>query len=167
MSSSPSFFTRIALFLFTLVCASVSAAHSWQRSIAAQGHSLNLEWDGIVPDAAGRLEKRQSGTVTPDGKWRAEGEEAYQWDKNGRLALAKNKETKLQWFYDKAGNLTTEHQHYLSANLTAVWRHAYDPLGNRVATLRPDGHKIERMTYGAGHVHGITLDGEEIISFER
>jgi YD repeat-containing protein len=80
-------------------------------------------------DAAGRLEKRQSGTVTPDGRWNPEGEEEYQWDRNGRLALAKNQETKLQWFHDPAGNLVTEHQHYLSAKLTAVWRHAYDPPG--------------------------------------
>ena len=50
---------------------------------------------------------------------------------------------------------------------TAVWHHQYDPLGNRIATLRPDGHKIERMTYGSGYVHGMLVDGEEIISFER
>ncbi|MDR3322915.1 MAG: DUF6531 domain-containing protein, partial [Zoogloeaceae bacterium] len=118
-------------------------------------------------DAAGRLSQRQSGLVTPDGKWNPESVEEYQWDRNGRLALAKNDTTQLQWFYDQAGNLTTEHQHYRSAGQTAVWHHQYDPLGNRIATLRPDGHRIERMTYGTGHVHGITLDGEEIVGFER
>jgi RHS repeat-associated protein len=118
-------------------------------------------------DAAGRLSQRQSGIVTPDGKWNPEGKEEYQWDRNGRLALAKNKAIQLQWFYDPAGNLTTEHQHYRNAGQTAVWHHQYAPLGNRIATLRPDDHKIERLTYGAGYVHGILLDGEEIVGFER
>ncbi|GHU47149.1 hypothetical protein AGMMS50289_21900 [Betaproteobacteria bacterium] len=54
-----------------------------------------------------------------------------------RLAIAKNDATTLQWFYDKAGNLTTEHQQYAGTGM-AVWHHQYDPLGNRIASIRPD-----------------------------
>jgi RHS repeat-associated protein len=118
-------------------------------------------------DAAGRLEKRKSGKVTPDGQWNLESEEEYHWDRNGRLLAARNETSRLRWFYDEAGNLKTEQQEYPGTGRTAVWRHEYDALGNRVFTLRPDGHKIERMSYGAGHVHGMLLDGEEVISFER
>ena len=34
-------------------------------------------------------------------------------------------------------------------------------------TIRPDGHRIELMTYGSGHVHGVLLDQIEAIAFER
>jgi uncharacterized protein RhaS with RHS repeats len=48
-----------------------------------------------------------------------------------------------------------------------VWHHQYDELGNRIRTVRPDGHAIDWLTYGSGHVHGRALDGEERIQFER
>jgi YD repeat-containing protein len=58
----------------------------------------------------------------------------YLWDRNGRLALAKNGAMMLQWFHDLAGNMVAEHRYDRKSGLTAVWRHGYDPLGNRVAT---------------------------------
>jgi RHS repeat-associated protein len=73
----------------------------------------------------------------------------------------------LQWFYDEAGNLVREHQHYLAEKLTAVWRHGYDELNHRIQTTRPDGHKLEWLTYGSGHVHGLVLDGLDVVGFER
>ncbi|MGF6276454.1 RHS repeat-associated protein, partial [Massilia sp. UYP11] len=50
---------------------------------------------------------------------------------------------------------------------TAVWRHHYDELNQRTGTVRPDGHRIDWLTYGAGHVHGLLLDGQDLVSFER
>jgi RHS repeat-associated protein len=33
--------------------------------------------------------------------------------------------------------------------------------------VRPDGHRVDWLTYGSGHVHGLVLDGEERVQFER
>jgi RHS repeat-associated protein len=97
--------------------------------------------------------------------------ETFAYNANGQLAEAKNEHARLQWFYDAAGNLVREHQHYEGPfhpdRRTAVWRHHYDELNQRTGTTRPDGHRIEWLTYGAGHVHGLLLDGQELVSFER
>ena len=64
-----------------------------------------------------------------------------------------------------------EHQHYQGPfhpdKRTAVWHHHHDEINQRIGTIRPDGHRIEWLTYGAGHVHGLLLDGQELVSFER
>ncbi|WP_235515199.1 hypothetical protein [Achromobacter sp. Root83] len=95
--------------------------------------------------------------------------ERYAYDGNGRLILAGNPASRLQWFYDAAGNLTREHQHYssLPSPVTAVWKHEYNELNQRIATLRPDGHRVSWLTYGSGHVHGMMFDEHELASFER
>ncbi|WP_291826166.1 RHS repeat-associated core domain-containing protein [Marinobacter sp.] len=51
--------------------------------------------------------------------------------------------------------------------MVAVWQHEYDVLNNRVATVRPDGHKVSVLTYGSGHVLGMTLDQHELLGYER
>jgi len=97
--------------------------------------------------------------------------ETFAYNANGQLAEATNEHARLQWFYDAAGNLVREHQHYQGPfhpdKRTAVWRHHYDELNQRTGTIRPDGHHIEWLTYGAGHVHGLLLDGQDLVSFER
>jgi RHS repeat-associated protein len=64
-----------------------------------------------------------------------------------------------------------EHQHYQGPfhpdKGTAVWHHQHDELNGRIGTVRPDGHRTEWLTYGAGHVHGLLLDGQELVAFER
>ena len=88
-----------------------------------------------------------------------------------KLAEAKNEHARLQWFYDAAGNLVREHQHYQGPfhleKRTAVWQHHHDELNQRIGTTRPDGHRVDWLTYGAGHVHGLLLDGQDLVSFER
>ncbi|RRH78349.1 hypothetical protein EH244_32325, partial [Variovorax beijingensis] len=69
--------------------------------------------------------------------------------------------------YDRAGNLVREHQHYLDHGHTAVWQHGYDELNQRIASVRPDGHVTQWLTYGSGHVHGLLVDGQDILGFER
>jgi len=109
-------------------------------------------------DALGRLVERNAG----------EGQsERFAYDRNGRLLEAANRDARLQWFYDPAGNLTREHQHYLATERTAVWQHRYDELNERIATIRPDGHVTQWLTYGSGHVHGLLIDGQDILGFER
>ncbi|MGC3932874.1 RHS repeat-associated core domain-containing protein [Pseudomonas atacamensis] len=95
--------------------------------------------------------------------------EAYAYDGNGRLVMASNCNSRLNWFHDPAGNLIREHQHYLDLEkpLVAVWKHEYDVLNQRIATVRPDGHKISWLTYGSGHLLALRLDDHDLIAYER
>jgi uncharacterized protein RhaS with RHS repeats len=45
--------------------------------------------------------------------------------------------------------------------------HSYDPLGNRLQTILPDGRSLNWLFYGSGHVHQINLDGEVLADIER
>ena len=95
--------------------------------------------------------------------------ENYAYDPSGRLAGTQNAHSRHQYFYDKLGNLIREYRHD-SLDGTArshVWHHRYDVLGNRTETIRPDGQRIGYLHYGSGHLHGITLNRNEIAAFER
>ena len=95
--------------------------------------------------------------------------ENYAYDPSGRLAGPQNAHSRHQYFYDKLGNLIREYRHD-SLDGTArshVWHHRYDALGNRTETIRPDGQRIGYLHYGSGHLHGITLNRNEIAAFER
>ena len=117
-------------------------------------------------DPMGRLVQRRA---TAPGQ--PEQIETLAYNANGQLTEAQNEHARLQWFYDAVGNLVREHQHYQGPfhpdKRTAVWHHYYDELNGRIGTTRPDGHRIDWLTYGAGHVHGMLLDGQELVSFER
>ncbi|WP_244788401.1 RHS repeat-associated core domain-containing protein [Cupriavidus pauculus] len=95
--------------------------------------------------------------------------EAYAYDGNGRLILAENATSRVQWFHDACGNIVREHHHYrhLTQARVAVWRHEYDALNQRVATVRPDGHRIGMSTDEAGHIVAMHLDDQELARFER
>jgi RHS repeat-associated protein len=129
--------------------------------IVEAGVTTRLDYDPM-----GRLvQRRAAATGQPEQI------ETFAYNANGQLAEAKNEHARLQWFYDAAGNLVREHQHYQGSfhpdRGTAVWHHHYDELNQRTGTTRPDGHRIEWLTYGAGHVHGLLLDGQDLVSFER
>jgi len=125
------------------------------------GVTTRLEFDPM-----GRLTQRRA--AAPG---QLEQVETFAYNANGQLAEAQNEHARLQWFYDAVGNLVREHQHYQGPfhpeKRTAVWHHQHDELNQRIGTTRPDGHRIEWLTYGAGHVHGLLLDGQELVSFER
>lgn len=95
--------------------------------------------------------------------------ETFAYDGNGNLVQASNADCRLQWFFDPVGNLTREHQHYLSLDrpTVAVWQHEYDSLNRRIATVRPDGHRVSWLTYGSGHLLALRLDEHDLISYER
>jgi RHS repeat-associated protein len=95
--------------------------------------------------------------------------ETFAYDGNGNMVMATNDQSRLQWFYDPAGNLIREHQHYLGLEkpTVAIWRHEYDVLNQCVATTRPDGHRVSWLTYGSGHLLGLRLDDHELIGYER
>ncbi|UVL59531.1 DUF6531 domain-containing protein [Pseudomonas sp. B21-032] len=116
-------------------------------------------------DPLGRLLMRQAGQRTAQ-QWQTE---TFAYDGNGNLLLAENDACKLQWFYDAAGNNTREHQYlrYLKKPHVAIWRHEYDALNQRVATVRPDGHRVSWLTYGSGHLLALKLDDRELLNYQR
>ncbi|TAM54199.1 MAG: RHS repeat protein, partial [Paraburkholderia sp.] len=126
-------------------------------SIEEAGQTTQVEYD-----RGGRLSKRSSGAS-------AESEERFAYDQSGRLIDAQNRYSQIQRFFDPVGHLVREHHAYkvFDEARSYVWHHQYDELGNRIKTIRPDGHAIDWLTYGSGHVHGMLLDGEERIQFER
>jgi RHS repeat-associated protein len=114
-------------------------------------------------DAMGRLTERRAVLGEQSQS------ENYAYDGRGNLILASNTDSKIQWFYDAAGNQLREHQHYLSLEdpLVAIWQHEYDVLNQRVATTRPDGHRVSWLTYGSGHLLALRLNEHELVGFER
>ncbi|OXJ18573.1 RHS repeat-associated core domain-containing protein [Burkholderia sp. HI2500] len=110
-------------------------------------------------DASDRLLRRVAG----------ESEERFAYDQSGRLIEASNRHSRLQRFFDPVGNIVREHHAYnlLGARRSYVWHYEYDELGNRRRTVRPDGHAIDWLMYGTGHMHGMLFDSEERIQIER
>jgi uncharacterized protein RhaS with RHS repeats len=48
--------------------------------------------------------------------------------------------------------------------------HSYDALGNRISSQLPSLGQAGNLawhTYGSGHVHGVSLDGQDLVHFER
>ncbi|EMI1840109.1 RHS repeat-associated core domain-containing protein, partial [Acinetobacter baumannii] len=43
----------------------------------------------------------------------------------------------------------------------------YDELGNLIKTIRPDGHTLNHLVYGSGHIYAIGLNNQEVVSFQR
>ncbi|MFM0023170.1 RHS repeat-associated core domain-containing protein [Paraburkholderia azotifigens] len=110
-------------------------------------------------DTAGRTTRRTAGAS----------EMRMAYDGNGRLVDARNDVSHTQHFFDAVGNLVREHHAYqlFGDRRSYVWHHAYDEIGTRIKTVRPDGHAIDWLVYGSGHVHGMMLDGRELIGFQR
>lgn len=66
--------------------------------------------------------------------------------------------------------MVREHQHYKIPELkplTAVLHYEYDELGNLIKTIRPDGHTLNHLVYGSGHIYAIGLNNQEVVSFQR
>ncbi|MDM0110637.1 RHS repeat-associated core domain-containing protein [Variovorax sp. J22R133] len=126
-------------------------------------------------DPMGRLTERRASLYKQDSPQTREIDaasvltESYGYNANGQLSDARNANVHLQWFYTPTGLIRAEHQHGRSGEqiATAVWQHSHDALGVRTQTIRPDGHTIDWLTYGSGHVHGLLLDGQEVLQFER
>ncbi len=116
--------------------------------VLVQATDANLLLTAFDFDASGRLTRRRAGLQDKEGMVAEPQVETFAYDGNGRLILAENADSRLQWFHDACGNVTREHQHYLCLKtpLVAVWRHEYDALNQRIATVRPDGHRIGVLT---------------------
>jgi len=115
----------------------------------------------------GRLEQRTAGYGHYGLELEEKQTEEFAYDYMGRIIQAKNAQSNLQWFYDAAGNLVQEHQQDYKINKTAVWKHQYDEINDRIKTTRPDGQIIDWLTYGSGHVQSLIVNGQDLVSFER
>ena len=122
----------------------------------------------FVMDSMGRLEQRTSGFgYKGQNELEEQQLEEFAYNSHGQILLAKNAESKVEWFYDVVGNLVREHIQDNKTHKTAVWKHGYDEINDRIKTIRPDGQDIDWLTYGTGHVHSLILNGQDIVSFER
>ena len=121
----------------------------------------------FIFDSMGRLEQRTAGYGHYGLELEEKQTEEFAYDYMGRIIQAKNAQSNLQWFYDAAGNLVQEHQQDYKINKTAVWKHQYDEINDRIKTTRPDGQIIDWLTYGSGHVQSLIVNGQDLVSFER
>ncbi len=135
------------------------------------GELIQSQEDGGKPiryeyDEVGRLSKRYTDKLT----------EQYTYDQLGQLIVAKNPYSKNQYFYDEVGNLVKEIQDITRLSESGkeqkvssqyIWQYEYDVLGNRTATIRPDGQRLDYLTYGSGHIHGVLLNQQPLVDYER
>ncbi|MBJ9721195.1 RHS repeat protein [Acinetobacter calcoaceticus] len=121
----------------------------------------------FIFDSMERLEQRTAGYGHYGLELEEKQTEEFAYDYMGRIIQAKNVQSNLQWFYDAAGNLVREHQQDYKINKTAVWKHQYDEINDRIKTIRPDGQFIDWLTYGSGHVQSLIVNGQDLVSFER
>ncbi|EUC19016.1 RHS repeat-associated core domain containing protein-containing protein [Burkholderia sp. BT03] len=121
-------------------------------------------WTVYTRDALGRLTQRDmrgpNGAVS----------ERFFHDLRGRLTTAQTEDSTVRLHYDDAGHLVAEEQHVslaLGESYVTVSRHEYDALGNRIRTTLPNTRTVDWLRYGSGHVHGVLLDGQPLLDFER
>ncbi len=97
----------------------------------------------------------------------------YQYDAAGQLIAARNAHSEVELYYDAQGRLLREIIRSGTGGGTtggphsSTVEHQYGPLGNRMATVLPDGRVLNHLSYGSGHVHQINLDGEVVCDIER
>ncbi|AVS67954.1 sugar-binding protein [Paracidovorax avenae] len=139
-------------------------------------------------DAAGQLVSKRIFTMKADASADARAHApamalqtrlAYRYTPTGELAGAEEyapdgrRLSRHAWHYDRLGQMLREHSdctiggHGTDTEHASVVRHAYDALGQRIATVLPDGRTVNYLHYGSGHLHQINLDGIVVSDFER
>ncbi|MGQ1272461.1 RHS repeat-associated core domain-containing protein [Acinetobacter baumannii] len=96
--------------------------------------------------------------------------EQFDYNLNNQLSRASNQVSQIDFYRNALGQLVREHQHYKIPELkplTAVLHYEYDELGNLIKTIRPDGHTLNHLVYGSGHIYAIGLNNQEVASFQR
>ena len=117
----------------------------------------------------GQLIEKQSRKVSGrDGQSKDEGisRTRFEYDPiTGNLTKARNQHSSVELAYDELDRLIGETTVHNGQSATVGYR--YDPLGNRIRTILPDGRHIDYLYYGSGHLHQISLDGEVVSDIER
>ncbi|MBS75853.1 RHS repeat-associated core domain-containing protein [Variovorax sp.] len=120
-------------------------------------------------DAGGRLVHKLVAGHVLDARGRRVAQHKsthYRHDAAGRLVEASNDNGgRISLGYDAMGQLLEETR--VGQGLRTTQRHRYDALGNRLATVLPDGREIRWLHYGSGHLHQINLDGRVVCDIER
>ncbi|MFW6537439.1 RHS repeat-associated core domain-containing protein [Acinetobacter baumannii] len=96
--------------------------------------------------------------------------EQFDYNLNSQLSRASNEVSQIDFYRNGLGQLVREHQYYKIPELkplTAVLHYEYDELGNLIKTIRPDGHTLNHLVYGSGHIYAIGLNNQEVASFQR
>ncbi|WP_178106705.1 RHS repeat-associated core domain-containing protein [Pseudomonas mangiferae] len=116
-------------------------------------------------DAMGRMLDKYS--LKPDITGRPQvAHSRYAYDAAGQLVRARNRQARVELYYNQGGRLSREVLRGRGGQFSEL-QHRYDLLGNREATVLPDGRTLNTLTYGSGHVHQINLDFQTICDFER
>ena len=117
----------------------------------------------------GQLIEKQSRKVSSrNGQSKDEGISRTRFDYDpvtGNLTKARNQHSSVELAYDELDRLIGETTVHNGQSATVGYR--YDPLGNRIRTILPDGCHIDYLYYGSGHLHQISLDGEVVSDIER
>ena len=117
----------------------------------------------------GQLIEKQSRKVSGrNGQSKDEGisRTRFEYDPiTGNLTKARNHYSSVELAYDELDRLIGETTVHNGQSATVGYQ--YDPLGNRIRTILPDGRHIDYLYYGSGHLHQISLDGEVITDIER
>ena len=117
----------------------------------------------------GQLIEKQSRKVSGrNGQSKDEGisRTRFEYDPiTGNLTKARNQHSSVELAYDELDRLIGETTVHNGQSATVGYR--YDPLGNRIRTILPDGRPIDYLYYGSGHLHQISLDGEVVSDIER
>ena len=117
----------------------------------------------------GQLIEKQSRKVSGrNGQSKDEGisRTRFEYDPiTGNLTKARNQHSSVELAYDELDRLIGETTVHNGQSATVGYR--YDPLGNRIRTILPDGRHIDYLYYGSGHLHQISLDGKVITDIER
>ena len=126
-------------------------------------------------DKVGRLLKRQ--TVLPNGAEQDVAHLHFEYELGGAMRKAWHQTAiggnliSVQFERDKLGRISEEVQQITDAQGGEVWRHSveheFDALGVEIQTTYEGLPPIQWQTYGAGHIHGVILDGKTLIDFER
>ena len=114
------------------------------------------------------IEKQSRKVSGRNGQSKDEGISRTRFDYDpitGNLTKARNQHSSVELAYDELDRLIGETTVHNGQSATVGYR--YDPLGNRIRTILPDGRHIDYLYYGSGHLHQISLDGEVITDIER
>lgn len=141
----------------------------------AVGDLVQSNDEGLVSryhyDKGGRLLQRQIG----------EGEQApgehFDYSQDGQLSRAWHvtelggNRIEAEFERDLLGRTTRETQSIFGPDGNSVWQNKvdrqFDELGTEMQTTYSGLPAIEWQTYGSGHLHGVMLDGLNLIEFER
>ena len=141
------------------------------------GNAGQFRTTGYEYDRAGQIVRR-----TVDQTDAAPGEShRYRYDRDGELlaviaetrpadpaAALKLAEIRIE--RDRNGRPLSETQLlYREGQIEFCYRqtHAYDALGNRQASELADLGELQWLSYGSGHLHGLTLNRQPLLDFER